>query len=120
MKKELTPTTTKGELLQDELIELREENSMLKQENVTLKNKLLFTTKLYELSEWASKETDIVSRVVIKYYYVEHMRLSGAAFLKDAARYIDARNEALNENKTWFSLIGDYAKKVDTDKTTRF
>lgn len=92
----------------------------LKQKNNSLSINLAAMRKLLELHDFAAKETEIISKVIVKYYYVEHMGLSGAKFLEDAARYISTRNEALNEGKTWFQLVADYAERVDFNKTTRF
>lgn len=53
-------------------------------------------------------------------YYASKGDLAGIQFLRDAVRYLDSRNEALNEGKSFSKLISDFAKKVEFDKTTRF
>ena len=76
--------------------------------------------RLDVLNKWASDTVGEISPVIVKYYYATEQTFNGVAFLRDAVRYLDSRNEALNENKHWLELLHDFAKKVDFDKTRRF
>jgi hypothetical protein len=46
--------------------------------------------------------------------------LAGVEFLRDCVRYLDNRNECLNEGKTFIQLISDFSKKIEFDKSNRF
>jgi hypothetical protein len=52
-------------------------------------------------------------------YYINKGK-TGIHFLRDAISYLDSRNEHLNANKSIFSLLLDWAKRVEFNKTTRF
>lgn len=76
--------------------------------------------RLDKLNKWASDTVGEISPVIVKYYYASEQELNGIAFLRDAVKYLDARNEALNEGKHWLELLHDFAKRVDFNKTRRF
>jgi hypothetical protein len=75
---------------------------------------------LDKIDKWAIGVVHEIAPVIVKYYYASEATFNGVEFLRDAVRYLDSRNEALNENKNWLELLHDFAKKVDFDKTRRF
>lgn len=103
---------------------LNQKIAALEKENANLRNSKSIrdaaNARLVKMDQFQIKETECIPSVVVRYYYAKHQELAGSAFLQDAARYISLRNPALNEDKTWFQLLADFARKVDFDKTTSF
>lgn len=52
-------------------------------------------------------------------FYVKEGK-SGIDFLRDAIGYFNARNEVLNEKKSIFLLLSDWAKRVEFNAHTRY
>ena len=51
--------------------------------------------------------------------YYQQNNKSGIDFLRDAVKYFDCRNEILNENKSIFKLLLDWAFRVEIEGHTR-
>ncbi len=51
-------------------------------------------------------------------YYLQNNK-TGIDFLRDAVKYFDYRNEMLNENKSIFKLLLDWAFRVEFEGHTR-
>lgn len=52
-------------------------------------------------------------------YYIQNGK-SGIHFLRDCVGYLDARNESLNADKSIFTLLLDWCKRVEIEHHTRY
>lgn len=76
--------------------------------------------KLEQMNKYVIEKISAIGKTTIKYYYVDSQQMAGADFLKDASEYIASRNPSLNEGRTSWELLAEWAERVEFNKHKRF